>query len=436
MEHPSRLSYLAKVAIVAALISGPVFALDFDYLDEGRITAEKVLEIRNGSVVYNVNDGKRADERVNIPFSFFSDGLGFGKAPSVVFLEPSGAVVFADRCPPSSDTHVATLHAADNGKAYLKMEGPNLRFPGIDDNPFPRNKKFYDADGGLLWEKDILGYPRVSPDGDYVAIFEVQGPESKVTIIDRQGRETFIRAPCGLWHAVSKGGRYILLGEPLGVPVGWAGGTTVYSKDGTLKTHLDPLFLCQTTALNLRGQTLYGSGKLIIQSGVYGHRKVNPEGNLTGVTDSPEFARGIQVYNADGTKLWEKNLGEGPGRELNFFVSNNDEFIAFFPGGSSGVSVMRAPTGEPLYEFDPQIPENVYEGYVSDDGKTVLLTYVVGQRGKFKSGLALTREGVVVAKVSAGPGEGRITGRLSTDGTMLLVSEQDSAKVYLVVGGE
>jgi hypothetical protein len=188
--------------------------------------------------------------------------------------------------------------------------------------------------------------------------------------------------------------------------------------------------------MNKRGQTLYGSDELIIQSGVFGHRVVHPEGQYWGLSDSPEFERGIQVYNANGNKLWEKNLGEGPARELNFFVSDNDEFIAFFPGGSSGVSVLRAENGEKLYGFNPEIPGQVHEGFISDDGKTVLLTYVVGRRGEFKSGLVLVKEGVIVAKVNSGPGNGRVTGRLSRDGTMLLVSEQYSAKVFAIGGGK
>ena len=410
-------------------------ALEFDYLNEGRITAEKVLEIRNGSVVYNVNDGRSPDARVSMPFNFFFDGLGFGKPPSIVFLDRSGYITFEDHCSISSTTG-ATIHAADDGTAYLKMEGPNKMYTYVEYNPYPENKKFYGADGGLLWERDILGYPRVAPLGDYVAVFEVERPDSNVTIVDREGLETVIKAPCGLWHAISKNGEYVLLGEPSGVPVEWPGGTTVFSKDGTLKTRLDPLFRCETTAMNKRGQTLYGSDKLIIQSGVFGHRTPDPEGRIWGLLDSPEFERGIQVYNANGKKLWEKNLGEGSARELNFFVSANDEFIAFFPGGSSGVSVLRAETGDPLYDFDPGIPAQVYEGYISDDGKTVLLTYVVGQRGEFKSGLVLVREGVIAATVSAGPGDGRVTGRLSKDGTMLLVCEQDSAKVFSLGGGK
>jgi hypothetical protein len=420
---------------LSALCAHTGLAVEFDYLNEAGISAEMVLEIKNGSVVYNVNETRGAEDSVRIPFRFFYDGLGFGNPPSIVFIDPSGAVTFADHCP-VSPTITATLHAASNGTAYLKMEGPHSRLPGIDHNPYPAKKKFYDAEGELLWEKDIIGYPRVSPVGDYVGIFEVQGPESKITIIDRAGRETVIKAPCGQWHAVSQDGKYLLLGEPSYVPVDWPGGTTAFSKDGTLKARLDPLFICETTGMNLRGQTLYGSDKLIIQSGVYGHRVVHWEGEVWGVSDSPEFERGIQVYRANGTKLWEKNLGEGSDRELNFFVSGNEEFIAFFPGRLSGVTVLRAETGDVLYEFDAGIPGRVYDGFISDDGKTVLLTHVGGRHGAFESGVVLVREGVIAATAHAEPGDGRVTGRLSEDGTMLLVSEQDSAKVFLIGGGK
>ena len=70
------LGKIVITTIAVPLISGLAsVALEFDYLNEGRITAETVLEIKNGSVVYNVNETRGAEGSVRIPFRFFSDGF-------------------------------------------------------------------------------------------------------------------------------------------------------------------------------------------------------------------------------------------------------------------------------------------------------------------------------------------------------------------------
>jgi hypothetical protein len=415
--------------ILSAASSGA--ALEFDHLDEAAVKFEKVLAIVDGKVVFNLNEQGAPERQVAIPFRYVLNNYQVPNVNSLIFLDERGEIIFKDVAL-SGISYPTTYFPARDGRAYLTMEGL-CRPPGLYLNAFPETKRLYSSEGRLIWEKRAEGYPRVSPNGDYVAVFFASDFHGRITLIDKDGNASEVEGPVGPFHATSKEGDFLLVGETPYVPSDWLGGTTVYSATGKVITHLDPNFACRS-ALLIGDYNIYGSRNIIVQTGFFIKRRdgVDPHGNSVTDTDHPKSERGIQVYDGKGRKLWERKLGGGhPG--LQFFVSDNEKYIALIPDPAAGITVFESETGKIVRTIKTRrIPSSIHGGYVSNDGEVVLLTYqCCVKSGDYDTGAVIFRGDSVVAEIRlAGSVNGRLSGNITPVADMLLLNNHREAAVY------
>jgi len=370
---------------------------------------------------------------VAIPFRYVLNNYQVPNVNSLIFLNERGEIIFKDVA--SSGTFYPTTYfPARDGSAYLTIEGVCRPTGGDFLNAYPDTKKLYSSEGRLIWEKRAEGYPRISPNGDYVAVFFASGFEGRITLINKNGNASEVKGPAGPFHAISKEGDFLIVGEPTSVPSDWPGGTTIYSATGELITQLDPNFACRS-AVRLEGDlNIYGSRKIIVQTGFFIKREtvVDPHGNSYTVTDGLSSERGIQVYDGKGEKIWERKLGKGhPG--LKFFVSDNEEYIALIPDLAAGITVFKSATGEIIRRIKTsKFPYTINGGYISNDGNIILLIYQCGVKsGDYDTGAVILRGERVVAEIRLTVlAYGKFSGNLTPDADMLLLNSSRRANVY------
>lgn len=416
--------------ILSAASSGAAF--EFDNVDEAAVKFEKVLAIVDGKVVFNLNERLAPERQVAIPFRYVLNNYQVPRINSLIFLNERGEIIFKDVAL-SGISYPTTYFPARDGSAYLTIEGVCRPTSGDFLNAYPDTKKLYSSEGRLIWEKRAEGYPRISPNGDYVAVFFASDFHGRITLIDKDGNASEVKGPVAPFHAVSKEGDFLLVGETPYVPSDWPGGTAVYSATGRVITHLDPNFACRSACLN-GDYNIYGSRNIIVQTGFFIKRQdvVDPHGNSFTDTDHPKSERGIQVYDANGGKLWERKLGKGhPG--LQFFVSDNEEYIALIPDRAAGITLFESETGKIVRTIkNRKIASSIRGGYVSNDGEVVLLTYQCGVKsGDSDTGAVILRGDRLVGEIRlAGTVNGRLSGNITPDADMLLLNNYREAVVY------
>jgi hypothetical protein len=427
------LTVLVLLVFLPKIGAGVAHSFDFDYIDKSTVALDMVLEIENGLVTYNVNETPGEGAETKIPFPYIVNNYQIPHVNSLIFLNERGDIIFKDVAL-SGTFYPTTYFPAGDGSAYLTIEGVCRPTGGDFLNAYPDTKKLYSSEGRVIWEKRAEGYPRVSPNGDYVAVFFASGFEGRITLINKNGNTSEVEGPVGPFHAISKEGDFLLVGEPTSVPSDWRGGTTIYSATGELITHLDPNFACRS-AVHLEGDlNIYGSRKIIVQTGFFIKREnvVEAHGNSYTITDGLSSERGIQVYDGKGKKLWERKLGKGhPG--LRFFVSDNEEYIALIPDLAAGITVFKSATGGIIRRIKTsKFPYTINGGYISNDGNIIFLTYQCGVKsGDYDTGAVILSGGRVVAEIRLSVlAYGKFSGNLTPDADMLLLNSSRRATVY------
>jgi len=432
--------FMFRAAVTAAVVAAPAaFGVgDIIWYDDS-MRPEKVLEIREGEVVFNAYDGSPPPAEAVFPFRCIVNNNQVPLANSLLWLNDRGEITHKD--PSSADPlTLQTYFPATNGETYLTMVGV---FRGDDrDTGYPSVKRLYSRDGKVLWEKEVDGCPRLSPEGDFAAVFYASGFEGRITVIDETGRKSQIKAPVGTCHAISTNGAYIVVGEPGSVPGDWPGGTQVYTKTGERVVSLDPDFRCFTASPGEGDLSLYGGTAFLLQTGTYVTRKqVKDESSgpdLTVLQPQPGRGRGIQVYDTSGRKLWEMEFGDGhPGLQL--FVAENEEYLALIVDPQSGIRVFKTRTGELVRHITSvEVLSSVEEGYISNDGGRFLLFNRAGvagggPRGGYESTFLLLDGDEKIADMRVSCSEyGKLSGRLSADGEFLLLTAAPGSTVYRI----
>jgi hypothetical protein len=141
---------------------------------------------------------------------------------------------------------------------------------------------------------------------------------------------------CTFPVTVSRDGEVVVFAESQGpIPPGIPEGTRVYNTSGSLLFTLDPEFLADVGTGTDKPRTLYASSKYIIQ---VCHRvarvpndppEVNSEGQPIIGKLTEHGAHYVQVYDVDGSKLWEVRYA-GITNNVRFIVSDNDEHVLIY----------------------------------------------------------------------------------------------------------
>jgi hypothetical protein len=438
--------FIIRAVLTAALVVAPAASGvgDIIWYDES-MRPEKLLEIREGEVVFNAYGGSPPPAEVVFPFRYIVNNNQVPHqvplANSLLWLNDRGEITHKDLSSADPLT-LKTYFPAANGESYLTMVGV---FRGSDrDNSYPSVKELYSRYGKVLWEKEVEGYPRLSPQGDFAAVFYASGFEGRITLIDEAGRKSEIKAPVGTFHGISRDGAYIVVGEPGSVPADWPGGTQVYTKTGERVVSLDPEFRCFTASAGEGDTSLYAGTGFFIQTGTYViRRQVKDElyllygPYLTVLEPQPERGRGVQVYDTSGRKLWEMEFDDGhPGLQL--FVAENEEYLALIVDPQSGIRVFKTRTGELVRHITSvEVPSSVEEGYISNDGDRILLFNHVSVAGGplsgYEAGFLLLNGGKKIADKRLKCSEhGKLSGMLSGDGEFLLLTAATGSTVYKI----
>lgn len=342
------------------------------------VRVEKIFHYEEGSEVIN----ELAERGVSLaevwPGLYAIDSRGFGA--HLTLFDEAGKVtkeyVLDEEHPEASGTYFP----AANGEYFLNTWGSSGGFEHRGDL---LGRTYYNRDGEELWRSTgpkSTGYVAVSPYGERVVY--IGGDD----VYPRPDSRIFFKNAAGLTiadHTIpylgeyfnfSVDGDYFLVSESHRSNRGEDWGTAVFDKDGELLFFLEPDFSARIS---------WGRGKAAIGGGKGYLYQIGYKTEGIGVTTMPLFDMGrfLQIYDAQGNKLWEVNVSK---QEWGAGLSRDGRLIAYVPAEPGGeLIVAELPTGKrinilPLNNSKPSFPLIT----TSDMGGTVCVSEM-GRAGKF-----------------------------------------------------